>query len=133
MRRVVFGALVLALILVGCGSDRQAFEEPVVLEGDSVSPELLNRGALVYVRYCRGCHGQEGRGDGPYATSMEPRPANLRELASDGELPAMARIRRAVVEGVEGTPMGPQGIDGEALDGVVRYTQWLATDVQRVQ
>jgi mono/diheme cytochrome c family protein len=33
-------------------------------------------GALLYSTYCASCHGPEGKGDGPVAATLSPRPAN---------------------------------------------------------
>jgi len=35
------------------------------------------RGRSLYLRHCASCHGARGEGDGPGATSLQPRPANL--------------------------------------------------------
>jgi cbb3-type cytochrome oxidase cytochrome c subunit/cytochrome c553 len=35
------------------------------------------RGAAVFARECSGCHGQQGHGDGPAASSLLPRPRDL--------------------------------------------------------
>jgi len=43
-------------------------------------------GEAIYLRYCASCHGTSGRGDGPVASSMTPRPYDLTTIAerSDG-------------------------------------------------
>jgi nucleotide-binding universal stress UspA family protein/mono/diheme cytochrome c family protein len=38
-------------------------------------------GAAVYQSYCTSCHGTAGRGDGPLASAMTKKPANLTEIA----------------------------------------------------
>lgn len=126
-------AVVLLLAVVaGCGEGRQRFEEPVVLGGREVAPEVLNRGEFAYMRYCRSCHGQHGGGDGPYASSLTPRPADLtrgeypRMGATGGELPSDDAIARVIREGIEGTAMGPQGVSDEDLDALVQYVKTLA-------
>ena len=43
----------------------------------SVPPSARDEGRGVYDRHCADCHGLEGRGDGPKATSLSPRPGNL--------------------------------------------------------
>lgn len=43
--------------------------------------ETLARGAKIYATNCVICHGPHGRGDGPAATSLKPRPGNLEWLA----------------------------------------------------
>lgn len=41
----------------------------------------IDAGRSDYETQCVACHGAEGRGDGPAAASLFPRPANLRALA----------------------------------------------------
>src|SRR5690606_16186783 len=94
--------------------------------------EVLNRGEFVYMQRCRQCHGQSGRGDGPYAISLDPRPADLtrgeypRLGATGGALPSDEAIARVIREGIEGTSMGPQHVEGEDLEAVVHYLKTLA-------
>ncbi len=123
--------VLLGLFALACGQGHKTFEAPVVLGGREIAPEILNRGEFVYMQRCRGCHGQHGQGNGPYASSMEPRPADLTRgryprLAEDGSLPTDAAITRAVREGIEGTRMGPQDVEGENLQAVVQYIKTLA-------
>lgn len=40
-------------------------------------------GELLYRRYCAACHGIDGRGDGPAATALCPRPPDLTRLESN--------------------------------------------------
>jgi mono/diheme cytochrome c family protein len=48
------------------------------------------RGKTIYEARCASCHGQQGKGDGPQAPFLSPRPASLVSAAtsvkSDGEL-----------------------------------------------
>ncbi len=48
------------------------------------------RGREIYDKYCMECHGETGRGDGPRAALLAPRPGNLVSAAtstkSDAEL-----------------------------------------------
>lgn len=125
-------ALLLAALLLGCGPGERSFEQPLVLGGEEVAPDVLNLGEIVYMQRCRGCHGQHGRGDGQYASSMQPRPADLtrgeypRIGATGGALPTDEQLRRVVVEGIDGTNMAPQGLDGAPLEAVVAYVKTLA-------
>jgi mono/diheme cytochrome c family protein len=41
----------------------------------------VERGAKVYAATCASCHGQTGYGDGPAASGLNPRPANLAWLS----------------------------------------------------
>src|SRR3989441_220128 len=69
------------------------------------------KGKVVYVKWCSGCHGDGGAGDGPAAATMLPRPRNftgavykIRSTAS-GQLPTDADLIRAIDEGLPGTAM----------------------------
>lgn len=142
MRR---GALLgLALLAVACGPGRRSFEEPVTLGGVEIAPEVLTHGEIAYMRYCRGCHGQAGAGDGPYASSMTPRPADLTRgtyprIGATDTLPTDAQIARVIREGVEGTAMGPVAMSDEDRRAIVQYVKTLAprwrepASAQRVQ
>jgi mono/diheme cytochrome c family protein len=126
----VRAAIFSLMLLAGCDGAR-SFEEPVVLGGRSVSPDVLNRGELLYMRYCRGCHGQAGRGDGPYSSSLAVRPRDLTSgeyprLAPDGALPTDAVISRAITHGIDGTAMPGTPVSGEELDALVAYVKVLA-------
>jgi mono/diheme cytochrome c family protein len=46
----------------------------------SPTPQSLARGQEMYARDCAVCHGQGGKGDGPAAAAMDPRPANFLDL-----------------------------------------------------
>jgi DMSO reductase family type II enzyme heme b subunit len=69
------------------------------------------RGKAVYDKWCAGCHGDTGAGDGFAATYMLPRPRDftkgiyqIRTTAS-GELPTDADLRRVIDDGMPGTAM----------------------------
>jgi mono/diheme cytochrome c family protein len=68
-------------------------------------------GKRVYGKWCAGCHGDTGAGDGAAARSMLPRPRNftgavykIRTTAS-GQLPTDADLRRAIDVGLPGSAM----------------------------
>jgi mono/diheme cytochrome c family protein len=69
------------------------------------------KGKAVYVKWCAGCHGDGGAGDGAGAAYMLPRPRNftvglykIRTTAS-GQLPTDADLLRAIDEGLAGSAM----------------------------
>ena len=41
----------------------------------------VQRGAKLYSQYCVSCHGSKGRGDGPAAAALNPRPSDLVTMA----------------------------------------------------
>ena len=67
--RSVIAALILA---ARAGADPPAGAESVLAEV----------GAPIFQRYCASCHGMAGRGDGPSARALHPKPADLTGIAS---------------------------------------------------
>jgi mono/diheme cytochrome c family protein len=66
--------------------------------------ETLDPGIALYATYCQACHGPRGKGDGPAAIAMQPKPANLAGgRLKKGE--TADAIARTISEGVQGTPM----------------------------
>jgi mono/diheme cytochrome c family protein len=73
----------------------------------SVTPDLMTKGQELFAQNCTPCHGERGRGDGPAASTMNPRPRNF--TGSDGwkngyDLPA---IFKTLTEGIPSTSMAP--------------------------
>src|SRR3989442_929298 len=69
------------------------------------------KGKAVYVKWCGGCHGDGGAGDGPAASHMLPRPRDftgaiykIRATAS-GQLPTDQDVLRSIDDGLPGTAM----------------------------
>jgi mono/diheme cytochrome c family protein len=54
------------------------------------APAAAPSGSAVFRLYCASCHGTSAKGDGPLASSMTRKPANLTEIAkrNDGVFPA---------------------------------------------
>lgn len=69
------------------------------------------RGQAVYEKWCAGCHGLDGAGDGPAAAFMLPRPRDFTgalyqiRTTPSGALPTDADMRRVIDEGMPGTAM----------------------------
>ncbi len=69
------------------------------------------RGKATYDKWCAGCHGEKGDGNGDGATAMLPRPRDftrgvykIRTTAS-GEIPADDDLMHVIAEGMPGTAM----------------------------
>ena len=76
-----------------------------------LSAQDTTAGRKVYVKWCAGCHGETGAGDGPAAHYMWPRPRDftgavfkIRSTAS-GQLPTDDDLARAIDQGLPGTAM----------------------------
>jgi mono/diheme cytochrome c family protein len=62
-------------------------------------------GRDIYRFYCASCHGPDGRGDGPIASVLQTRPADLTRLAirNAGTFPS-ARVKTFVTNGAGTSP-----------------------------
>ena len=67
-------------------------------------PPNLVRGAEVYRASCAGCHGDQGRGDGPLAAGLDPAPSNLADWEALRDQSPLDYYRRINI-GVVGTAM----------------------------
>jgi mono/diheme cytochrome c family protein len=71
----------------------------------------LQSGKAVYEQRCAYCHGASGRGDGPVATSLHPRPLDFTagkfklRTTETGSLPTDDDLTRTILEGMPGTSM----------------------------
>ena len=94
-----FSLLSVALALVAFG----LFARSILLAADatdSAPPDADAKAtaAQIWDTRCAACHGQEGRGDGPGAASLQPKPVNFhnrnwqRAVSND-------QIAKAIVEG----------------------------------
>jgi len=63
-------------------------------------------GKQVYDSECSTCHGRQGRGDGPAATMVNPKPASFADKAFMEGQPVDCDFYR-ISEGVQGTAMRP--------------------------
>jgi cytochrome c oxidase cbb3-type subunit 2 len=74
-----------------------------------------NKGKAVYERYCEGCHGVNGDGDGEYARSMNPKPRDFTSgifkwtSRPAGSIPTDRDLMITISEGIHGTSMPPWG------------------------
>lgn len=88
--------LVLVLLVAAAGEPAAAQDHP---------------GKAPYDKWCAGCHGVTGAGDGPAAAFMLPRPRDFTQAryqirtTASGELPTDADIRYGIDEGMPGTAM----------------------------
>lgn len=68
-------------------------------------------GKPIYERRCSHCHGPEGKGDGPSAERLRPRPRDFTQgwfkfrSTPSGSLPSDADLLRTISEGIPGTSM----------------------------
>jgi mono/diheme cytochrome c family protein len=79
-------------------------------------------GARLYLERCSPCHGDQGKGDGPTAAALEPKPRNFNDAAFwQGR--SLDDLRKIVLAGKPGTMMPPfQGVLTDAeIDAVTHH------------
>jgi mono/diheme cytochrome c family protein len=61
-----------------------------------------SKGKGIFTKYCTGCHGVDGKGNGPYANLLAEKPANLTQInkRNHGKFPTQ-RVAR-VIDGRQG-------------------------------
>lgn len=91
----------------------------------------VENGQAIYEKWCTGCHGDQGDGNGEAAAYMLPRPRDftgavyqIRTTAS-GELPTDADLRRVIGVGMPGTAMPgwEEKLSGGEIEDVVAYVK----------
>lgn len=84
---------------------------------------ILAQGKQIYEDKCAACHGTSGKGDGPAAAALNPKPVNLTDANLMRALPVDCHLF-VLAEGVRGTAMPPWKALGEdALWKVLTYTR----------
>ncbi len=94
--------------------------------------KYIEEGKVLYRIHCRSCHGLEGRGNGPDAEKLDPKPSDFTKAEFRirstpwGELPSDEDLIRVITLGVPGTAMDPWGSlsEIERLQ-LVSYTKTL--------
>jgi len=81
-------------------TDKALFDQPISadLEGNAVNGEIY------YMQNCTACHGVEGKGDGPRAYFIYPRPRNFQHPASRARF-NRSELFNAIKHGVVGREM----------------------------
>jgi mono/diheme cytochrome c family protein len=83
------------------------------------TPELLKQGKASYEMNCAACHGDAGKGDGPAAAGLEPKPRDLVAGAyRKGTTPA--QVFQTITKGIDGTTM-------VAFDYLPEAERWALT------
>lgn len=96
------------------------------------------RGEGVYLRYCVGCHGVEGKGDGDAAPFLDPKPRDFTRgvfkfrSTPSGSLPTDEDLLRTLRQGVHGTAMPPWAQLAEyELKALIAYVKTFSPRFER--
>jgi mono/diheme cytochrome c family protein len=73
----------------------------------TANPKLLARGEVLFKQNCTSCHGDAGRGDGPAAAMLNPKPRNFTQPDKWTRGFRITDIFTTLTIGVKGTGMAP--------------------------
>jgi mono/diheme cytochrome c family protein len=71
-----------------------------VLKAGVASDSLVARGRDLFRGNCASCHGDEGRGDGPTAATLNPKPRNFHSLSGWTNGSKVSQIYKTLQEGI---------------------------------
>ncbi|MCC6995696.1 MAG: c-type cytochrome [Deltaproteobacteria bacterium] len=145
MSRAGLIAAVVALAVSGCHRGDSDKDKPVAATvqpaAATLSPTARRERALagrrLFVSWCSGCHGERGRGDGPAAQVVTPKPRDFvlerLKVRSTKTQPASAQdVFDTITRGLPGTSMPAFGFLTEAERGLlVEHVRALAGDDQK--
>lgn len=124
--------LVAGAALPARGAAGAAAEQAATTPAASGTPTA--RGKVVFESKCVECHGETGRGDGPAAMLLTPRPLDFTtgkykiRTTETGSVPTDDDLVRSITEGLPGSAMpGWQGIlSDQDITAVVAYIKTLS-------
>jgi mono/diheme cytochrome c family protein len=91
------------------------------------TPESILRGRQLFVKTCANCHGMDATGDGPAATSLATKPANLRTMSGrhpDGD------FAWKIANGRGEMPAWKSILGKNQIWDIVNYIQSLSTKIE---
>ncbi len=124
------------MLLAGCGEPDPNEEQSRPADfGFQKSPHdaMVADGKAAYERYCIGCHGAEGDGNGAAAKFLHPRPRNF-QLANfkfsstrSGLMPTDDDLRRSIRYGLRGSAMPDWPLlPDRTIDSLIAYIKTLS-------
>jgi mono/diheme cytochrome c family protein len=94
--------------------------------------EPVARGEKLFINYCASCHGLDGSGEGPVASSLKQRPNDLRRIQSRyGVFPAEEVGRKisgdlsATVHGRKDMPVWGLVLSASDINQLVKYLRTI--------
>ena len=138
--RFVLALLAGVALASGCRSlaDQVTFARSMVLAGQEVPADVLDRGREHYVQNCYACHGMKGDGKGPASHYYRPPPRDLTKGlykfggVVDG-LPHDEDFVRILERGLAGTAMLPWDIPDAEVYPIIQYVKSLSNVWQEAE
>lgn len=90
------------LFVLGCSTAPPTDVTTVSTVSTATPPAEL--GAAVYAQHCVGCHGPNGKGDGPAASALQPPPKDISRPRTEAERMPPSRVE-IIRNGKPGTAM----------------------------
>lgn len=125
------GSLATLALAIACSSEpaKPADNAKPKAAAAGVSEEVLAKGKAIYKANCVACHGESGKGDGPAAGVLKPKPRDHTDPAymntlSNEEIGKVIKFGGAI-KGKPLMPSNPQ-INGDDLDALILYTRSLS-------
>ena len=93
------------------------------------TPELIGKGQTIFAQQCVTCHGANGKGDGPAAAALNPKPRNFTQNEGWKNGRMISGVFKTLTDGIPGTPMPPfSGLAAADRFAVVHYVRSLMTN-----
>ena len=130
--------LALFAVAVACALGAGAGIGQAQAQATAADVGAAGRGKTIYDDKCAHCHGAEGKGDGPGAERLSPRPRDFTRgqykirSTESRELPTDDDLFRIVTDGMPGTSMpGWPGLSDEEKRAVVAYIKTFSKHFER--
>lgn len=92
MRRFLIGSS-FCLALLACGESRDSKPE--------IDQLVVDKGRDLYLRHgCAVCHGSNGKGDGPIARTLNPKPRDFADMSAYKRGNSVANISQSLYQGI---------------------------------
>lgn len=82
-------------------------------------------GSEIYAKQCVACHGKEGKGDGPAAAALTPRPPDLTDSTKTGKL-SDEELLQIIAKGKGTMPRFDSLLKPEELEAVTEFVRRLS-------
>ena len=76
-----------------------------ILEISKPTDDLIAKGKETFTTVCASCHGEDGKGDGPASTALNPKPRNFISKEGWKNGPKLSQIYQTLEEGIPGSGM----------------------------